>query len=186
MSSATLFVGNLSWDVRDDDLINVFSKHGNVVKAEVQMLRSGRSKGWALVTMGSPAEATNAAEALHDYELEGRLMNVRMDRGPREAPAGGAPREPRQRRPLEPTNNNDGTKLFIGNLPWSITDDELAAKLQPYGLISSEILSTSTGRSLGRGLAVMNSVEAANRAIEELNNTDFGGRSMLVKLDELA
>lgn len=112
-----------------------------------------------------------------------------QDRGPREAPAGGAggaAREPRQRRPLEPTNNNDGTKLFIGNLPWSITDDELAAKLQPYGLISSEILSTSTGRSLGRGLAVMNSAEAANRAIEELNNTDFGGRSMLVKLDELA
>lgn len=72
-----LYVGNLSFDVTDDDLATLFATHGSVVLAEV-VRRSGssQSKGFAFVEMGSVEEAKAAAAALNDHELQGRKMLV--------------------------------------------------------------------------------------------------------------
>merc|ERR1712054_620686 len=43
--------------------------------------RNGRTRGWAIVTMGSPADAQNAIANAHGQELEGRELNVRLDQG---------------------------------------------------------------------------------------------------------
>ena len=49
-------VSNLSWDTTDDTLHELFSGYGEVVSAEVQTSRSGRSQGWGLVEFASAAE----------------------------------------------------------------------------------------------------------------------------------
>ena len=79
--SSKLYVGNLSYSVRDDDLQQHFSAFGSVQSAKVMMDRdSGRSKGFGFVEMGSPSEAEAAIHGLHGQSLEGRALTVNIAR----------------------------------------------------------------------------------------------------------
>ena len=71
-----LFVGNLPWRVRDNDLVEMFSEHGHVTTANVVMDRdTGRSRGFGFVEMGDD-DARKAIEALNEKDLDGRAINV--------------------------------------------------------------------------------------------------------------
>jgi cold-inducible RNA-binding protein len=74
------------------------------------------------------------------------------------------------------------TKLFIGSLPYSTTDDELEATFAPFGNVVSAkvIFDRETGRSKGFGFVEMENDAEAKAAIEKLNGSDFGGRSLVV------
>ena len=72
-----LFVGNLSWDVRDEQLKEAFSEVGTVEEAVVIIDRmKNRSKGFGFVTMSSEEEAQAAIEQLNGKEVDGRSINV--------------------------------------------------------------------------------------------------------------
>ena len=72
-----LFVGNLSWDVRDEQLKEVFSAVGTVVEAVVIIDRmKNRSKGFGFVTMSTEEEAQRAIEEINGKEVDGRPINV--------------------------------------------------------------------------------------------------------------
>ena len=72
-----LYVGNLPYAVRDNDLQQQFSQFGNVTSAKVMMERdTGRSKGFGFVEMGSDAEAQAAIAGLHGADLGGRPLVV--------------------------------------------------------------------------------------------------------------
>jgi hypothetical protein len=65
-----LYVGNLPYSFRDDDLQQAFSQHGTVSSAKVMMERdTGRSKGFGFVEMGSDAEAQTAINAMNGQQL---------------------------------------------------------------------------------------------------------------------
>ena len=85
--SSKLYVGNLSYSVRDDDLQQQFSSFGQVQSAKVMMERdTGRSKGFGFVEMSSPAEAEAAIQAMHGKNMGGRDLTVNIAR-PMEARA---------------------------------------------------------------------------------------------------
>lgn len=89
MNHSKLYVGNLSYNVRDEDLHEHFSAHGQVVSAKVLMDRdTGRSKGFGFVEMGSPAEAEAAIRALDGQSLDGRAVNVKEAQPKEERPRG--------------------------------------------------------------------------------------------------
>ena len=72
-----LYVGNLSYGLRDSDLQQLFSTSGTVVSAQVIMDRSiGRSKGFGFVEMDSEEEAQAAIAAFNGKEIEGRPLTV--------------------------------------------------------------------------------------------------------------
>ena len=72
-----LYVGNLPYSVRDNDLQQQFGEYGNVTSAKVMMERdTGRSKGFGFVEMGSDAEAQAAIEGLHGKDMGGRALVV--------------------------------------------------------------------------------------------------------------
>ncbi|HEY8279278.1 MAG TPA: RNA-binding protein [Bdellovibrionota bacterium] len=72
-----LYVGNLSYSMSDDGLMDVFSKVGTVESARVITDRdSGRSKGFGFVEMSSESEATKAIEQMNGQMIEGRAINV--------------------------------------------------------------------------------------------------------------
>lgn len=84
-----LYVGNLTYQVSDSDLEQLFSEFGSVQSAQVIADRdTGRSKGFGFVEMSSEAEASAAVRALHDQEHQGRRLTVNEAK-PREARAGG-------------------------------------------------------------------------------------------------
>ena len=88
--SAKLFVGNLSFNITENDLQDAFAAHGTVIEANLMMDRAtGRPRGFGFVTMSSPEEAQKAIEALNGKELGGRALTVNIARPREERPAGG-------------------------------------------------------------------------------------------------
>jgi cold-inducible RNA-binding protein len=90
MSESKLFVGNLSFNTTENELNDMFAQHGTVVEANLMMDRmSGRPRGFGFVTMGSPAEAQKAIEALNGANVDGRALNVNVARPREDRPPGG-------------------------------------------------------------------------------------------------
>ena len=72
-----LYVGNLPYSVRDEDLNQAFSAFGAVTSAKVMMERdTGRSKGFGFVEMASDAEALAGVEGMNGQQLGGRAIVV--------------------------------------------------------------------------------------------------------------
>lgn len=84
-----IYVGNLSWSCTNDDLMQLFSQHGTVARAQVILDReTGRSRGFGFVEMPNEAEAKTAVEALNNFNFQGRPLTVNEAR-PREPRTGG-------------------------------------------------------------------------------------------------
>lgn len=87
--STKLFVGNLSFDITENDLQDAFAAHGTVVEANLMMDRAtGRPRGFGFVTMSTPEEAQKAISAMNGKDLGGRALTVNVAR-PREERSGG-------------------------------------------------------------------------------------------------
>ncbi len=72
-----LYVGNLSYEVTDSDLLRMFEPHGTVESSQVIMDRdAGRSKGFGFVEMKTDQEAQAAIAALNGQEAGGRALTV--------------------------------------------------------------------------------------------------------------
>ena len=79
-----LFVGNLSFNTTENDLQDLFTAHGPVTSVDLIMDKfSGKSRGFAFVTMETKEGAQAAIQALHGKELNGRDLTVNEAR-PRE------------------------------------------------------------------------------------------------------
>ena len=84
-----IFVGNLSRDVNDEDLMKAFEAFGKVQSAEVVKDKfSGGSRGFGFVEMPSASEAQSAINGMNGKELKGRAVSVNEAR-PREEKGGG-------------------------------------------------------------------------------------------------
>lgn len=76
------------------------------------------------------------------------------------------------------------TNIYVGNLPYTTTEAELEQVFSPHGEVSraSVITDRETGRSRGFGFIEMPNDEEAAAAIEALNGSDFGDRSLVVNV----
>ncbi len=84
-----LYVGNLAYGVRDEELQQAFAQYGSVTSAKVMMDReTGRSKGFGFVEMGTDAEAQAAINGMNGQALEGRAIVVNEARPREERPGG--------------------------------------------------------------------------------------------------
>ena len=85
-----LYVGNLAYSVRDENLNDAFAQFGTVTSAKVMMDRdTGRSKGFGFVEMGSDAEAQAAINGMNGQSLDGRAVVVNEARPREDRPGGG-------------------------------------------------------------------------------------------------
>ena len=82
-----LYVGNLSFETTENDLQDLFSQHGKVSEVSLMMDRmTGKSRGFAFVTMNDGTEANAAMTALNGKEVGGRTLNVNEARAREERP----------------------------------------------------------------------------------------------------
>src|SRR6266852_1555762 len=88
--STKLFVGNLSFNINENALQDAFAAHGTVVETNLMMDRAtGRPRGFAFVTMGTPEEAEKAIAAMNGASMDGRNLTVNAARPREERPPGG-------------------------------------------------------------------------------------------------
>jgi len=79
-----LFVGNIDWNAKSEDLKSLFEQYGEVEESIIITDKfSGRSKGFGFVTMINDEDADAALAALNDYDLNGRPIVVNEARPPK-------------------------------------------------------------------------------------------------------
>jgi RNA recognition motif-containing protein len=89
-STMNIYVGNLSWQMTDEDLRNLFEQHGAVGSAKIVKDKvSGRSKGFGFVEMENDTEAQAAITSLYDSEVMGRKIIVNESQPKQQGGAGG-------------------------------------------------------------------------------------------------
>ncbi len=85
-----IYVGNLSWQMTDEDLRNLFEQHGAVASAKIVKDKvSGRSKGFGFVEMEDDSEAQQAITSLYDTEVMGRKIIVNESQPKQQGGGGG-------------------------------------------------------------------------------------------------
>ena len=74
------------------------------------------------------------------------------------------------------------TKLFVGSLPWSVSDETLKQTFEAHGnVVSAKIVTDrATGRSRGFGFVEMESADDARKAIKALHDSELSGRNIVV------
>lgn len=99
-----LYVGNLSFETTENDLQDLFEQHGQVDEVRLMMDRmTGKSRGFAFVTINDNTKANAAMSALNGHELNGRALTVNEAR-------------PREERPRSYGGGGGGGKRsFAGN-----------------------------------------------------------------------
>jgi RNA recognition motif-containing protein len=89
--SATLFVGNVAYDVTENELQSLFAQHGNVTKVNLMVDRvTQKPRGFAFVEFETKEAADAAMKALNGHDLHGRKLTVNEARPREERP----PRDP--------------------------------------------------------------------------------------------
>lgn len=75
-----------------------------------------------------------------------------------------------------------GTKIYVGNLPFSVSDEDLKALFSSYGEITEAVLIKDkfSGRSKGFGFVTFSTEEAAQKAISAMNEKEVQGRALKV------
>lgn len=135
-----IFVGNLSPNTTTDELRSLFSQYGKISECDIV-------KNFGFVHMENKDEAEEAIRNLHHYMLNGLAMNVEMSRGKPKA----------------------STKLHVGNISSSCTNQELRAKFEEFGpVVECDIVKDYA-------FVHMERVEDAMEAIRGLDNTAFQG-----------
>ena len=85
-----IYVGNLSWNLKDQDLQNLFAAHGEVSSAKIVLDKfTNRSKGFGFVEMPNDDPAQSAISALNGSEVDGRNIVVNESRPKPEGSGGG-------------------------------------------------------------------------------------------------
>jgi len=93
-----IFIAGLSYNITDNDLVDLFGEYGEIASAKVIMDRdSGRSKGYGFVEMENETAAQKAIEELNGAEYDGRVISVsearpRTEGAPRRNNGGGGGR----------------------------------------------------------------------------------------------
>jgi nucleolin len=171
--SNKLFVRNLSWGVREDDLYDLFGEVGEVISVKIPTRpEDGKSKGFAFVEMATPEQGEAAIRQLNGVFLQNRdlVVAAQSDHRPdfRSNAQGAAP--------------GPNSKLFIRNLGPQATESQLHdlfAQIAP--VLSVRIpVDPETGRVKGFGFVELETPDAAAQALAQLNGAEFQGMALAI------
>ncbi|XWS39131.1 hypothetical protein CRYUN_Cryun18bG0023700 [Craigia yunnanensis] len=130
---------------------------------------TGKSRGFAFVTMSTIEDCNAVVENLDGSEYLGRTLRVNFSDKPR---------------PKEPLYPETEYKLFVGNLSWSVTSESLTQAFQEYGnIVGTRVLyDGQTGRSRGYGFVSYSTKSEMEAALQSLNGVELEGRAIRVSL----
>jgi len=208
---ARVYVGNLDWNISGPDLRDHMRQAGEVMSADMFEDSNGRSKGAAVVEYKRPEDAEAAISKLNDSELGARMIFVREDRGKGGSKGGfkggkgghgkgygkgddgghggkyGGKGKGKGGKGPQPSRYGPGDRgrvVYVRNLPFRADWRDLKDLFKQHGeVIRLEIAEDMDGRSRGFATVLFKQEEDAQMAIQALNEQEFQGRRMTVRLD---
>jgi len=201
-----VYVTNLAYHTTWQNLKDHMRTAGEVVYADVFLDDYGKSKGCGIVEFKTVEEALTAINTLNETKLDGREIYIREDKEDKNIKKYSTESVPStilqkvNRSSLNPKNSSSssnskrtnessdkGRQIFIGNLPFSTSWQDLKDNFRKCGkIIRADVLVGYDGRSKGLGTILFESSEDAQKAIESLNGTEYMGRIISVHEDKFA
>ncbi|CAA2957011.1 28 kDa ribonucleo, chloroplastic-like [Olea europaea subsp. europaea] len=165
-----LYIGNLPYLFDSAQLAGIIQEYASPELVEVLYDRdTGKSRGFAFVTMSSIEDCHKVIKNLDGSEYGGRTLRVNFSDKPK---------------PKEPLYPETDYKLFVGNLAWSVTSESLTRAFQEYGnVVGARVLyDGESGRSRGYGFVCYDTKAEMETAVQALNGVELEGRVMRVSL----
>ena len=165
-----LFVGGLPREIGTEELRDLFKAHGDMTDCVVLTDDAGVNRGFGFVTYAEKSMADAAIKALDGHRINGRRIGVRD--------ADDDKKKGRKER-KEP----EGLKLYIGNLPFSATQDHLRTLVAAHATVNEVILATGPGgKAKGFGFVFIAEKDKGESVVAALNNTELEGRKIKVDI----
>lgn len=166
------YVGNLSFDAKDEDILKFFNSCGDAKIAKTQRVKLGKKKNSVFLRFKSELELNKALE-LNDIEFMGRKLRINLANNE-------SIKEEAKRISILKRNISKSNLIFVGNLPETITQENL---LEIFGksVIVKEIKTVDLVNNKKKIFAYLEfkSIQEAEIAIK-LNNTKFRDKALIV------
>ncbi len=183
-----LYIGNLPPMLCFPELEDLFTPFGSLQSAElITDPATGLSRGFGFIEMETETAAQAAISDLNGKEVDGQSLTVNEVKPGRGGPSpirdsGRGRPSPVANRPPSQPRQPSGTRLFVGNLPYSAGNTDLEKVFAEVGTVSSVSVVTDrfSGQSKGFAFVEMGSKEEADAIIEKFNGQEVLGRVLKV------
>jgi nucleolin len=164
-----LFVGGLPREVGTEELRELFKTHGDMTDCIVLTDDAGVNRGFGFVTYADKSMADAAIKALDGHRINGRRIGVRDADDDKK----------KDEKKKEP----QGLKLYIGNLPFSATAEQLQALVAAHATVNEVVLATGPGdKPKGFGFVFIAENDQGEAVVAALNQTEIDGRKIKVDI----
>lgn len=198
-SSGSLFVGGVSFRAEERDLRALFERaHIQAQNVTISTDReTGKSRGFAFVELADHRQVDHAIRTLNGADCCGRNITVQEQvqkakgdggKGERHPPHGGGgrdgPRDFGQDRGYSDRGGDVGSRLFVGGVNFSATDEDLRSKFAEVGEVVSAkiVLDRDTGKSKGFAFVEFADARDAQVALRKLQGVEICGRPIRLNL----
>jgi len=164
-----LFVGGLPREVGTEELRDLFKSHGDMTDCIVLTDDAGVNRGFGFVTYAEKTMADAAIKALDGHRINGRRIGVRDADDDKK----------NDRKKKDP----QGLKLYIGNLPFSATAEQLQTMVAAHATVNEVVLATGPGgKAKGFGFVFIAEKDKGEAVVAALNQTEVDGRKIKVDI----
>ena len=167
-----LFIGGLSRDAEEDEVRDMFKNHGKVTDFALMRDDDGNLRGFGFITFQSKDMADAAIAALNGQKIKGRRIGVRD---------ADAPRDEKPKRAPKP----QGARLYVGNLPFKATEDDLSALFKDHcDTVHVQWATDRSGRKKAFAFVTIQPESKGEEVVSKLNGSDFMGRNIKVDVSK--
>jgi len=164
-----IFIKNLDKNIDNKALYDTFATFGNILSCKVATDDAGNSKGFGFVHYDTQEAAELAITKVNGKLLNGKKCFVGTFQARKERSSSQAEAEPKW------------TNIYVKHLDKSVDDEKLKAMFTPFGTVTSSIImKDENGESKGFGFINFETNEAAQKAVEEMNDKEIDGKQIYV------
>jgi polyadenylate-binding protein len=175
-----IFVKNFGEELNEEQLRELFSKHGKITSCKVENDENGHPKGFGFCSFETPEEAEEAVQSLNGFTIGDKKLYVGRFQKKIERQSEIKRKKDLQR--LERMNKYQGVNLYIKNLDDTIDDERLQKEFSKFGTITSAKIMAENGRSKGFGFVCFSAPDEATKAVTEMNGSIVGSKPLYVAL----